>query len=154
LSFTTLYLECTASSGSPPIRYPWPQPFVTQAHTRSACFGILFKSHAPPPIVYHASAFRLSTLNPHTTPTMPPHTSSKFTELLDTTASSSYNSALNVSLEDILAETAARRRSSSGSEGASNPRTGQNSPTSPTSPTIAEATKSRLRRISLMSKHR
>jgi hypothetical protein len=75
---------------------------------------------------------------------------SKFTEILDASNAPSYSN-LNVSLEDILAETA-RRRSSSGSE--SNSRSGTNSPTSSTAPTNEHGARARLRRITLGSKNR
>jgi hypothetical protein len=127
-----------------------------------------YRSHTPMSTSYIAATSQPSTSTQasgfnHTTSTStmasPPPPKSKFTELLDTTSASSYISALNVSLEDILAETEARRRSSSTSD--SNQRSGTNSPTSPTSPisttssTATETTaKGRLRRISIMGKHR
>ena len=74
---------------------------------------------------------------------------SKFTEILDASNAPSYSN-LNVSLEDILAETA-RRRSSSGSESSS--RSNTNSPTSSTAPTN-DGARARLRRITLGSKNR
>ena len=75
---------------------------------------------------------------------------SKFTEILDASNTPSYSN-LNVSLEDILAETA-RRRSSSGSE--SNSRSGTNSPTSSATPANEHGARARLRRITLGSKNR